>query len=412
MRVVKKLLALVLSGCMLLSLAACGDGQSAESTQAGVNEREATTVKKIGVAIYSLEDDEVNMFRTYYENYLENAFEVEFIYSSAISTFEDEKAFVDAAKEEGCEGIISFITNDLPAIVEYCGDDIYYALGSGTVSQEDYDAVKDNEKFVGITGPSPEDEYNAGVDMIHFFAGEDGSQKNYLVLNGGSGANNYMHLQRFQGMIDTLQKEEGFTFQLTFDEMVSLTETTLVGESGDGGKVYVAPGYFYSEEGYQFMADALAMDEFDVMATVCSVSVLSDKIAAREAEQGKDIQVGTVGCFSEDNHIAFETEDQFGNSSLNYIAGKCEAMSAPAFIAMYNAVTGHPEVFRPNNQAYWLNQGFWVATDAKQFDELRSEAQNIYQNSYGTSEMMENITIFNEDASFEGFQKFVESLVE
>lgn len=411
MKFFKKILALGLSGCMLLGFAACGGEQPSEMTQAGADEQAATTVKKIGVAVYSIDDDEVNMFRTYYENYLENAFEVEFIYSSAISTLEDEKAFVDAAKEEGCEGIISFITNDLPAIVEYCGDDIYYTMGSGTVSQEDYDAVKNNDHFIGITGPSPEDEYNAGVDMIRFFAGENGGSKNYLVLNGGTGYNNYMHQQRFQGMIDTLESEVGFTFNSSFEEMSALTETTMVAESKDGGKVYVAPGYFYSEEGYQFMEKALTLDEFDVMATVCSVTVLSDKIAAREAEQGKDIQVGTVSCFSEDNHVAFMTEDEFGNSSLNYLAGKCEAMSAPAFIAMYNAVTGHPEVFRKDNQAYWLNQGFWVADNAEEFDELASEAHNVYQNSYGTSEMMENITIFNEGANYGGFKKFVESLV-
>lgn len=406
----KKLLAVGLSGCMLLSLAACGQGTPSEATQANAKEQEAATTKKIGVAIYSLTDDEVNMFRTYYENYLESAFEVEFLYSPKIDTIEDEKEFVDMAKEEGCEGIISFVTNDLEEIVDYCGDDFYYAMGSGTVSEEAFDAVKDNESFLGIIGPSGEDEYNAGADMIKNFSETDGSQKTYLLMSGGAGLNNYMHKVRLQGMVETLEKEDGFTFKQPFEELAAITEPVLAAESADGGKVYVAPGYFYSDEGQKKLIEALKLDEIDVLTSVCSLAEVMDIVTEHETEQNKDIQVGAVGCFSELSQNAFNEKDAFGNSTINYLAGKCQAMAAPAFIAMYNAVTGYPEVYRNNNQAYWLNQGFWTATNAKEFDELASEAQNVYQNSYGTSEMMENVKIFNEGANFEGFKEFVESL--
>ena len=44
----------------------------------------------IGVSVYNLNDAEVREFRNYFENYVGMAFEVEFLYSSSISTAEEE----------------------------------------------------------------------------------------------------------------------------------------------------------------------------------------------------------------------------------------------------------------------------------------------------------------------------------
>ncbi|MEI3246612.1 MAG: hypothetical protein V8S26_11110 [Lachnospiraceae bacterium] len=125
------------------------------------------------------------MFRSYYEDYLTAAFNADFLYSDTITNIDDEKAFVDQAKEAGCEGIISYVSYDLPEITAYCADDMYYAIASGTFTEDEFAQASQHEKFLGITGPSEEDEYTAGKNLIAALAkdGDDlsATQKTWLM---------------------------------------------------------------------------------------------------------------------------------------------------------------------------------------------------------------------------------------
>ena len=115
----KRLFAFGLSALMIFTMAGCANNQKSSETlktETSAVQETGNTVHKIGVAVYSSTDDESRMFRDYYTNYIEKSFQVEFIYSSDIKDYKDEMAFVDSAKKEGCEGIISFITNDLSEI--------------------------------------------------------------------------------------------------------------------------------------------------------------------------------------------------------------------------------------------------------------------------------------------------------
>ena len=46
---------------------------------------------------------------------------------------------------------------------------MYYALGSNTISDENYEAVKDNSCYMGSVGPKLEDVYQSGCDMTEYF---------------------------------------------------------------------------------------------------------------------------------------------------------------------------------------------------------------------------------------------------
>ncbi len=420
MKAYTKLIAVGMSVALTAGIVGCGspstaktDASGSETTakSSGVNSQDET--HKIGVAVYNLTDDEVQMFRSYYEDYLADAFDVEFVYSETITSIDDEKEFVDQAKATGCEGIISYVSYDLPEITDYCADDLYYVIASGTFTEEDYEAASQHSHFLGITGPSADDEYNAGQNLIESIANEDSdvsaTQKSWVLLNGGTESGNYMHEQRFLGALDKLQ-ELGYTLEASEDELKSATENCLAATHPDGGTVYLCPGYYYSTDSQVNFTKAMEETDPDAVVSVCSLAIMYDTLEDKEVSQNKNIQIGAVDSFTETNNEAFEKEDSFGNSSIDCIIGKCSAMGAPAFIAMYNAVTGHEDVVKDNNQAYHLSQNMWIASSPEEYEEMYAKASNIYKNVYSTEEMMNVLGAYNSDASYEDYEAFVDEL--
>ena len=71
---------------------------------------------------------------------------MKFIFSGKTTSAEDEIQYIDKMKEQGAEGIISFggFASGIQDIIEECEkEEMYYALGSNTISDENYEAVKD-----------------------------------------------------------------------------------------------------------------------------------------------------------------------------------------------------------------------------------------------------------------------------
>lgn len=411
----KRLFAFGLSVLMIFTMAGCAGSQKSSETlkpETSTVQKTGNTVHKIGVAVYSSTDDESRMFWDYYTNYIEKSFQVKFIYSSDIKDYKDEMAFVDSAQKEGCEGIISFITNDLSEIVKYCAKkDMYYMLGSGTQSSNEFDMVKDEENFLGIIGPSVENESEAGQKMIESLDGTNGSKKTYVLLSGGSAFNNFMHKQRLCAMLETLQKEEGFVFEQSFDEIAAAQENILAGTTKDGGKVYVCPGYLNFDKYADNLEDVLSeAGKVDVVASTYYAAPFLDTITEQEDAQKKDIQVGAIDCFSDTNKQAFNEKDSFGNSKLNFIGGKCAAMAAPAFVAMYNAVSGYPQNMRNNKEAFWLHQNFWYASSEKDYETLSEKADNVYKNVYDTDDIMNALTEYNDKVEYDTLTGFVKKI--
>lgn len=407
----KKVIALGMA--VTMALAGFTGCQGTNGTASTETEETSSVVHKIAIASYGDEDDEVLMFKNYYKEYLEGAFPVEFVYSPALMNYEEEKEFVDTAKEAGCEGIISFITYDLKGIVDYCGDDFYYMMGSGSRSEEEFASVKDKENFLGIVGPSVENEYEVGKKMMETLAGDQGDEKTYVLLSGGSALDNFMHRERLKAMLETLEAEQGFVLEQPVEELADQTEVTLAATSQSGGKVYLCPGYLSENT----KADAFASvfqeaGKVDVVASTYYAAPFLENIGEQEKQQNANIQVGAVDCFCETNKEAFETEDAFGNSQLDFIGGKCAAMAAPSFVAMYNAVTDNIDTVRQNQEAFWLHQDFWCASSEEEFRTLYDAAINVYENVYGTSELTAVLKSYTEEADYVSFQKFVETLDE
>lgn len=248
--------------------------------------------------------------------------------------------------------------------------------------------------------------------MIESLSGENSTEKTYVLLSGGSNLNNFMHYERFVAMLNTLQ-EEGFTFEQSPEELAAAEDNMLAGTSEDGGRVYICPGYLTLDQ-YEGRFEEILEEagEVDVVASTYYASPFLEAITEKEEEQNKNIQVGAIDCFCETNSEAFNTKDAFGNSKIDFIGGKCAAMAAPSFVAMYNAVTGHPEVVRDDGEAFWLNQDFWYASTAEEYNTLSEAADNVYKNVYGTKDIMAVLADYEEEAGYTDYKEFVANIAQ
>ena len=368
----KKILAITLAILLILGLAGCRNSSSEQE------------IHKIGVIVYNLGDEEVIDFREYLQGYIANNFEmVRFIYSGSIRSAEQEMAFIQTAIDEGVEGFMSFLTYDLKAEVELCGENgVYYMLASGTVSDEDFNAVADNPWFLGMFGPGIELEYQAGLYMAKYFAKEAGA-KSYFILSGGASMGNEMHYQRTLGMLNGLSTLSGVTFGKPAEELAA-TSTTAVVQAGPY-TVTIVPGYMSNDESRAKAINVYSSGKFD--AVLASLNPGDFAAVIRGSE------LGMVDSYNTRNL------QRFTNGSLRYLVGKYASSVGPAFALMFNALTGYAEDFRDNGRAIKVAQSFWTSDNLDDYSDKYSLASSTSMTAYSFSDLSAVCKAFNKNAS-------------
>lgn len=329
MKKAKKFIALLLTLAFAAVMISCGKNQEQEH------------IHKIGVLVYDLKDEQVQAFREYLESYIAGNFsDVDFLYSSEVTTEEKEMEFLNNAIAEGVEGVLAFNSFDLEKEVSLCAENgVYFIRPSSTTAPEDFDKVADNPYFLGYFGPGSEMEYQAGFDMGSYFAKEQISDS-YFLLSGGAGTN-VMHEQRAEGMLDALQEAYGVQFDQSSTELASGSEPVSV--EAENLKVTVFPGYIgVPDVGQQAVAE-FEKDQAGVVMSSIPVQAIADSLG--------DASLGTIDCYTEANGELFK------NGNLKYLCGKYESIIGPAFAAMYNAVTGYSEDFREDGKAFAHSAG-------------------------------------------------------
>ena len=376
---------IILTLCLLFS------GCSGEQTGKKGSEKNQNPENRIiiAVATYDRQDPEVRAFQNYYENYISECFPVDFLYPGSISSAEDEADFVDRVITAGAKGIISFITYDLESTLETCEKSgVYYMMGSGSIPKEDFEKVKTNPYFLGVIGPSEEMERNAGADMTSFFMkkqAEADTPSGYLVLSGGTKYNNSMHTYRTEAMLETL----GFS-----PAQAAVTEPAVL--ENENGKVCIIPGYPQEEAAVSALKEQLNTGEYSVILSCCTVVNLLDTIKEARETTGIDIQTGTVDCFTSENL------DAVHDGLLQYVTGKYSSLLGPSFAVMYNAVTGHADLYRnEDGTAFSIAQGFWTADSPEAYEELYGLTTGIYVNAYNADDLSKVINEITPDADME-----------
>ena len=350
----------------------------------------------IGVVVYNQDSPEMNMFMNYYRDYIQQGFPVKFYFSGSINSADDEISFIRAMKLQGVSGIISFYGQDIRKIVEACDEEqMYYVLGSGSISDEDYEQGKTSPYFLGSVGPDAKADYEAGYNMAEYFA--DADTNNYIIPTGGATQGNYMHLQRVIGVLDGLAEKEGLSYSEDVEKLAASAETTVADTGKDGITITVCPGYMTEPKGINNLKHAFTDGNYDAVLCTFNVDEIMKIITAKEEEQGSNIKIGAVDCFSQENHDEINSRDSFGNPKIDYIAGKYASMGGPAFAILYNAMDGHPEANTDDTDSNTvrLYQGFWSASDKDTFNKLYGYTQDIYENAYSCADLMKVIKAYN-----------------
>lgn len=374
----KELTALILALAIVLGLAACASTETANPRYT----REP--VHKIGVIVYNTGDNEVISFRDYLQGYIENNFEmVEFIYSESIQNREQELEFIQRACDEGVEGFMSFLSHDLAAEVALCEKNkAYYLLASGTIADEDFDAVADNPWFLGMFGPGKAFEFQAGADLARFFAEKDEGNR-YFILSGGAAVGNEMHFQRTLGALNALAVHYGVSFNRSREELAA-TDQPLTVQTGDL-TVTICPGYVSREPGISIAKAAYAEGTYDTVLSVLPPEGMADVI-------GKT-PLGIVDAYHTTNL------QLFNSGTLQFVVGKYSSLVGPAFALMLNALSGYADDFRNNGKAIRVTQGFWISDSPEDYVEKYTLSTSSTKNAYNFDDLSRVIKIYNSDAN-------------
>lgn len=392
----KKLLIAALLLALLPLAFACGTEEDVAQKDQTAAEASGLTLHKIGVPTYDVNDSQVRMFKDYLDNYIKSCFgDVTFIYSESITNADELMDFLELCADEGAEGIMAFISYDLAAEVAFCADnEMYYIRPAGTTEDAEFASVADNPYYVGEIGPGAAMEYDSGVQMTEALADPAAGHK-YLVLSGGAPIGNEMHRLRTLAALETLEEIYGVTFTETAEALAVTPETT-VAKSGDL-QVAIYPGYELSAAADTELGALINSGEYDVMLAVTPVTPLLESL-----EQA-GIHCGVIDCFSEANYYAFK------QGTLAYLAGKYRSEIGPGFAALYNAITGGADIYRPEGRAFRLEQGFWQAASFAEYEEQYALAASLAVNAYDYGDLYGAVKMLNPDANFADFAALVQA---
>lgn len=381
----KKLFTMMLALMMLASVCF-----SSLTVSAGAIDDETNV--KIGVLVSDATSAEALAFRSYYENYIQEQYNVTFMYSDELGDAAAEASAIDNFIGNNCKAIISLSSFDRIAQVYQCEDaGVYYAVATGTLSDEEYEEVKDFEFYVGAIGPDLATEFQTGYDMAKYFL--DNGKTKFAIFGGAIPYYTDMHIYRAAGMLAAMCDAGNGDYKGTtgFDIVGQIYADGEI-ETGAIGSVEVlgyVGGYDMDDAWFGKCAE---MSNAEGLEVLLAVGNGSDFFAASKAA---DVQIGSVDAYADSYKEAMEA------GSLNYLAGKFSASIGPIFMAVLSAVQGSP-IRTEDGCAIALSQGYWVATSAEQFNEYYAADSSKEDPAY-TRELLD--TLFG--ASYEDFAAFV-----
>ena len=381
----KKIVSMLVVGTMAVSmLAGCGSKK-----EAGTEKAENKDSAKIGVLVADVSGEEAQGFRTYYENYIADNYDVEFSYTDALESAEDEKAAIEKFASQGCQAIISFSSSDRAQQIETCEKyGVYYAVASGVLDDEQYETYKTYEHFVGQVGPSNETEFEAGKEMGTYYK-EQGASK---VAIYGAFIPNPMHVYRVAGVLAGLgctyggaSDMDAIVGQIFQDQTVDLSKVA-------GGVDVVAYLQGYGDTTTDELNAAIQKNP----DAFISVGMATTFFAQSLNEAG--ISFSDIDSFTSTNETAMK------EGKLTYLAGKYSSSIGPVFALVMNAIDGN--VIRDEDgNAPSISQKYLVATDVETFDKY-------YVSDNGDSPIYDKETLDNiigDKVSFDDVKTLVAS---
>jgi len=339
---------------------------------------------KIGVLVSDSTTAESLAFQNYYKNYIAKNFNVELLYSDELVDAAGEKSAVDTFITNNCKAVISLSSFDRIAQLNQCADaGVYYAVATGTLTSDEYEAVKTNEYYIGAIGPSLDIEFETGYDMAKYYL--DQGKTNFAIFGGAVPYYTEMHIYRAAGMLTAMVDAggEGANYLGATDAgsiIGKIFETASI-EPGAIGNInllgYVG-GYDMDDAWFGKCAQ---MAQTEGLEVILAVGNGSDFFGT--SVQGTDVKIASVDAYASGYGDAMEA------GMLDYLAGKFSASIGPIFAATYSATLGAP-IRTEEGYALALDQGYWVATSSDQFKEYYAIDSSAETPAY-TKEMLEGL---------------------
>ena len=424
MNMKKRLLAILLTGVISLSLMACGDSKVSQgstssktdvSTNSGQENKEEGTPKKpedfkkfkIGV-LEAQAIDEVVIRRDYYENYIGPKYNVEFIFSEQCKDTDAEIRFIENCADLGADAIISYRTEDANQMVQICQEyGMVYTINGQRVPGVEEAFAGGYENFTGGFGA---DQPNVGSLFKNWLinnASEDGKE-GFLVTSSLSFRGNRQHLECTVAVLTALQEKYNLTYEDSI-ENIAVTSAPIEVANDKNIKIYVYPGTVSTNEGWlQGVSAALQTGKYGVFIhsgqTYSNTAVVVDEV---EKAFNMDIKVASVASMSAALMNAFETKDAFGNASVNMATVKSTSIaSSMGFVQAYNALTGYSHFNRQaNGEPAELLFRMWDIDTVEAMREISSwDIAGGDKWIFDNSSIDKVLGIYNPDLTFETIQ--------
>ncbi|MCV2394408.1 hypothetical protein OEB99_08805 [Actinotalea sp. M2MS4P-6] len=371
-------------------LTACGGGS--DSAAGG-----GSDPVKMCVLVADATSSEALGFKDYYTTYIQENFPVEFVYSEEVGDADAEKRAMESFIANNCEAIISFASADRPTQIQMAEDaGIYYAVATGTLSDDQYEEFKDYQYYVGAIGPSLGVEYQAGYDMAKYFV-EQGDTR-FAIYGAGVPYYIDMHIYRTAGMLAALAEEPSTSYGGATDFgaiLGKIMQDGTVKVADFQSDVYELTGYHevwsFDDAAWQANLAAVVASKPDVILAAGTGFAV---FGAAVADTG--ITIGDIDAYTDENGQAMK------EGLVGYLAGKFTSSIGPIFAATYAAVEGHP-IRAEGDTALALEQGYWVATSPEQFDAFLA-GDTIENPFYGKAELEQ---FANGDQGYDTFEAFV-----
>lgn len=414
----KKFWALLMTAAVTLSvLTGCGSSPQAETagdetagaeTAAGQESQEEDAQQseasgldmsktvKMGILVSDATTAEALAFRTYYTEYIQKQYDVEMIYSDELTDAAGETSAIDTFITNNCKAIISFSSFDRAAQLEQCEEaGVYYAVATGTLTDEEYETYKGYEHYVGAIGPSLDVEFETGYNMAKHYL--DQGKTNFAIFGGAIPYYTEMHIYRAAGMLTAMAEAggEGASYQGVSGKDAIIGQIFADGEIKTGaiGNINIlgyVGGYDMDDAWFGKCAQMAQTADLEVILAVGNGSDFFGTAIA-----GTDVKIASVDAYASSYGEAMEA------GMLDYLAGKFSASIGPIFIAAYRSVLGSP-VRTADGNALALSQGYWIASSAEEFNTYYAVDSSVETPAY-TKELLDTLLT----ADYAAFEEFV-----
>lgn len=344
----KKIIKSILAAALCMTLGACSSKSSTTASSSSASGSAASSHEKwkIGVLEVQLNDESTNRAE-YFNNYIAPQYNVEFVFSEAITSLDAAITFIENCADSGCKGIINYYavganSEQLARLCQEKGMTYVENGGVNAANKATYSANYDN-----FAGGFMADQPNTGKLFQDYLKSTLDATKThgFLICTGQAYQGNAQQLEISTGMMTAIQDAYGLKFDKSIEELVTSADP-IEATNNKGLSIYCYPAGDTVNGWLEGLAAALATGKYDYLLTSYNaIGKVRTVLSEAEAAMNKDITWIGFGTFGEALTSALNSKDQFGNQTLAMSTVKFTSLvSAMGFAKVYNNLTGHQDL--------------------------------------------------------------------